>query len=446
MAETVEIAFTLNRRPSRLRVASDRRLLDVLREDLHLVGVKEGCREGACGACTVLLNGRPAAACLTMAFQVDGLSVETVEGLAGADGLHPLQQAFVSADAVHCGFCIPGLLMAAKAILAERPDAGAEEVRHGLAGNLCRCTGYARVVDAVLEAARSQGAAWSWRSQPVGPPSSPSYCRPRSLEEALEILDQRQGSSRPVAGGTDLLARREPPGDLFDLSSVTDLRGIEEHDDRLWIGAATTHLEVAASAAVKRRCPALAAACGVLGTPQVRSRGTLGGSLAAAAPDSDPAPALLVADATLELVSVSSRRDVPLERFFTGPGTTVLAPDELIVGITVPARTGIRGAYRRLAARRAGSRPKVGVAVALTEREGRMDWVRVAVSGASPTPIRVPAAEDALLGSGAAGLAAARLAVVAAVQPIDDLSSTAAYRRSMAGVLLERAIRDAAAR
>ncbi len=135
-------------------VPPGRRLLDLLREDLGLTGTKEGCGEGECGACTVLVNGRPRLSCLTAAIQVDGKEVLTIEGLRENGELHPLQRAFVEAAGVQCGFCTPGFIMAAYALLKENPDPTPEEVKDWLSGNLCRCTGYQQIVEAVLLAAK----------------------------------------------------------------------------------------------------------------------------------------------------------------------------------------------------------------------------------------------------------------------------------------------------
>ena len=128
-------------------------LLDALREDLNLTGPKEGCGTGDCGACTVHLDGQPVASCLMLAMQVRGRQVRTIEGLGGAEALHPLQEAFVRLGVPQCGFCIPGVLMAAAAVLTENPKATQEEIRYGIAGNLCRCTGYDKIVRAVMAAA-----------------------------------------------------------------------------------------------------------------------------------------------------------------------------------------------------------------------------------------------------------------------------------------------------
>jgi len=128
-------------------------LLDALREDLDLTGPKEGCGTGDCGACTVHLDGQPVASCLMLAMQVRGRQVRTIEGLGGAEALHPLQEAFVRLGVPQCGFCIPGVLMAAAAVLTENPKATQEEIRYGIAGNLCRCTGYTKMLAAITEVA-----------------------------------------------------------------------------------------------------------------------------------------------------------------------------------------------------------------------------------------------------------------------------------------------------
>ncbi len=128
-------------------------LLDALREDLDLTGPKEGCGTGDCGACTVHLDGEPVASCLMLAMQARGREVRTIEGLAGNGALHPLQDAFVRLGVPQCGFCIPGVLMAATALLAENPHPTEEQIRYGIAGNLCRCTGYTKMLAAITEVA-----------------------------------------------------------------------------------------------------------------------------------------------------------------------------------------------------------------------------------------------------------------------------------------------------
>jgi xanthine dehydrogenase iron-sulfur cluster and FAD-binding subunit A len=445
VAESIEIALTLNGRPLRMRVRSDQRLIDVLRHDLRLTGAKEGCGQGECGSCTVIVDSRAVNACLMMAYQADGVTLETVEGLAAGGDIHPLQEALIETGAVHCGACTPGFLMAAKAMFDADPSCSARDARWRLSGNLCRCTGYAKIIQAVSGVG---GRLEPTRAVARSPGVAPSYFRPRSLEEALEILAQRPGEARPVAGATDLLARAGPgPAGLdalFDVTAVPEMQGIEERDTELWLGALTTYADAAASPLVARHAPALRAACSLAASPQVRNRATLGGCLARIAPWTDPPPALLVADAVLEIVSVSARRNVPMEAFLTAPGDTAIAPDELIVGVRVPRRDGIHGAFQRLGQRQGPSIAKVSVAAAMTFKDGRPDWVRVAVGAAGPAVTRCLETEKALMGGGYDSLQRAKEAIREEARPADDLRSSSEYRREMAAVLLERAIRHLA--
>ncbi len=148
------LSFFVNDRPVRLETEPDRRLLDILREDLHLTGTKEGCAEGECGACTVLLDGEAVHSCLTLAVQLEGRHVTTIEGLSASGELDILQTAFVEEIAIQCGFCTTGMIMSAKALLLKRPDPTEEEIRVALSGNICRCSGYVQIVRAVDRAAR----------------------------------------------------------------------------------------------------------------------------------------------------------------------------------------------------------------------------------------------------------------------------------------------------
>ncbi|OIQ73344.1 nicotinate dehydrogenase small FeS subunit [mine drainage metagenome] len=149
----IHVTTSINGDPLEFVCAPDEPLLDVLRNRLGLTGVKEGCGTGDCGACSVLVDGRLVCACLVLGVEAEGAEISTVEGMAEADTLHPLQQAFIDHAALQCGVCTPGILVAAKALLAKNPDPTDEEVRFWLAGNLCRCTGYDKIVRAVQDAA-----------------------------------------------------------------------------------------------------------------------------------------------------------------------------------------------------------------------------------------------------------------------------------------------------
>jgi len=150
----VEIEFTLNGSPIKLEVKPNETLLDLLRYRLKLTGSKRGCNRGECGACTVLMNGKPVASCLILALKADGKDVLTIEGLGSPGMLHPLQEAFIINNTVQCGFCTPGIIMSAKALLDENPNPSREDIQEAISGNLCRCTGYLPIMEAILEASR----------------------------------------------------------------------------------------------------------------------------------------------------------------------------------------------------------------------------------------------------------------------------------------------------
>ena len=158
MADKIRLTLTLNGQEHSAEVYPMARLLDVIREEFKLTGTKEGCGEGECGACTVIMDGRIVNSCLIPAAQAQGADVTTVEGLAENGDLTPLQDAFLRHNGAQCGFCTPGMLLASTDLLKRNPDPDEAAVREGIAGNLCRCTGYVKIIDAVRDAAQSGGA------------------------------------------------------------------------------------------------------------------------------------------------------------------------------------------------------------------------------------------------------------------------------------------------
>lgn len=158
MSDRYPLRATINGQPRSVEVSSTETLLDALRWSLNLTGSKECCAEGECGACTVLVNGQAVNACLILAVEADGMDITTIEGLGTSAELSRLQDAFLETGAIQCGFCIPGMVMAAQALLTSNPHPSRDETREGLAGNLCRCAGYERIIDAVLLTADSSPA------------------------------------------------------------------------------------------------------------------------------------------------------------------------------------------------------------------------------------------------------------------------------------------------
>ncbi|HXZ36644.1 MAG TPA: (2Fe-2S)-binding protein [Thermodesulfobacteriota bacterium] len=156
-ADKVPLKMVVNGKAVEVKVNPTWTLLKVLREELGLTGTKKGCERGDCGACTVLLDGKPINSCLVLALQAEGKEVETIEGMGTAENLHPLQKSFIKNGAVQCGFCTPGMLLSALALLRKNPNPTRQEIRRAISGNLCRCTGYAKIVKAIQDVSAIQG-------------------------------------------------------------------------------------------------------------------------------------------------------------------------------------------------------------------------------------------------------------------------------------------------
>lgn len=150
----IPLRMTVNGKPVEVRINPTWTLLKVLREELKLTGTKKGCEQGDCGACTIIMDGKSVNACLVLAMQAEGKTLETIEGLGTPENLHPLQKGFIRHGAVQCGFCSPGMLMSAKALLKRNPHPTVEEIKRGISGNLCRCTGYVKIIKAIQEASK----------------------------------------------------------------------------------------------------------------------------------------------------------------------------------------------------------------------------------------------------------------------------------------------------
>lgn len=150
------ITLTINQKKYELAVSPNMALMDLLREELNLMGAKEGCGIGECGACTVLLNGKAVSSCIMLAVEADGCEIQTIEGLETESGLHAIQEAFVEKGAIQCGFCTPGMVLSAKGLLDENPNPSEQEIRTAISGNLCRCTGYQKIVEAIKSVSESK--------------------------------------------------------------------------------------------------------------------------------------------------------------------------------------------------------------------------------------------------------------------------------------------------
>jgi xanthine dehydrogenase small subunit len=279
----------------------------------------------------------------------------------------------------------------------------------------------------------------------------PPVTSPRDLDGAYAALSSGSAETpvRPIAGGTDLMVALTgelgpPPASVVDLWGIDALRGIAIEGDALTLGALTTYTDIRRSALCREHLPALVEAAATIGAAQIQNRGTLGGNIANASPAGDTLPVLLAADAVFVLGSERGEREVPAERFWTGYRATALAHDELILRIRIPLAAAREMRFRKVGTRRAQSISKVVLAVAW-QGDGTWGNVRVALGSVAATPVRAAATEAALEGRSPTPENADRAAEVLAgeLAPIDDVRSTAEYRRLAAARILHRIIRNA---
>jgi CO/xanthine dehydrogenase FAD-binding subunit len=292
-------------------------------------------------------------------------------------------------------------------------------------------------------------------------PVEPPVVSPRDLDGAYAALAAGTDESpvRPIAGGTDMMVAltgglAEPPAGVVDLWAIDALRGIAVDGDALTLGALTTYTDIRRSALCREHVPGLVDAAATIGAAQIQNRGTLGGNIANASPAGDTLPVLLAADAAIVLGSTRGEREVAASAFFVGYRRTALAPDELLLRVRIPLRPDRRMAFRKVGTRRAQAISKVVMAVAwragtATDANGAPTvWrdVRVALGSVAPIPIRSVRTEAVLEGSPPTPETADRAAETLAAElvPIDDVRSTAEYRRLVAARILHRCIREAA--
>lgn len=414
-----------------------------------LTGAKEGCAEGECGACSVMLarpgletptQWTPLNACLLPAYSLVGQEVVTSEGLGTPDALHPVQHEMAVRGGSQCGYCTPGFVCSMAAEYY-RPSRNGEVDEHAIGGNLCRCTGYRPILDA----ARAMGKPADddpLRQRLASPPPSvppvrtPGFIRPESLAHAIELLAD-QPEATVVAGcsdwGVEVNLRGTRAALTVAVDQLPELRTLEVDDDVVEMGAALSLTEI--EQRLQGRVPLLQAVFPLFASRLIRNSATLGGNLATASPIGDTAPALLALDASVVLTGTRGERTVPLDEFFTGYRETALRPGELIRSVRIPRPLARVAAFHKIAKRRLDDISSVAVAFALDLEDGRVRRARIGLGGVAATPIRALAAEAALTGQPWDDETVAAAAEVLGDEgtPMDDHRASAAYRAATLG-------------
>jgi xanthine dehydrogenase small subunit len=447
-------------------------LLDWLRESATATGTKEGCAEGDCGACTIVL-ARPrdgalsyeaVNACVLLLGQVDGAEVITVEDLAEGAVLHPVQQAMVDLHGSQCGFCTPGIVMSLFALYHRGEAATRGAVCDQLAGNLCRCTGYRPILDAALDACTGQpadrfAADAGARAKALAPLADDSdvfvgdelafFAAPAS-EASLASLYARHSDAVLVGGATDvglwITKMLRDPKKIIWLGRVAGLDRIEESE---------AALDFYATASLTRAMPRLAALHSDLGeimrrfgSAQVRAAGTVGGNIANGSPIGDLPPALIALGGSVELRKGAASRELPLEQFFIAYGKQDRAPGEYVRRVRAP-KLEANQRYRsyKVSKRFDEDISAVMSAFRFTLEGRRIGEARIAYGGMAATPKRAAGAEQALIGvdlDKPESWSAAIAAIGSDFAPLTDMRATAAYRSRVAANLLRKALIEVA--
>ncbi len=462
MATTIR--FFLNGQLQEVSVRPDATVLDWLRNAQRLTGTKEGCAEGDCGACSVLIGDplidgdtvhyHAANSCILAMGQIDGRALVTVEGLKG-EQLHPVQEAMAENGSSQCGFCTPGIVISIAGLAASNARAGDQDIHDALAGNLCRCTGYRPIVEAARKVVGAGGATVAGpqvaafakiepRTLITG--SGATYHQPASLGDLLQLRKDKPDAIL-LGGGTDLgvaLADYHSDWDeVISLAHVRELRASRETENHLSFGAAVTWEEVLDR--VTPFYPSFATLIRRFGSTQIRSMGTVGGNIGTASPIGDGPPALIALGAEVELASLSGHRFMPLEDFFLDYRKTELRLDEVIASVSIPKpKEGQAFRVYKISKRYDQDISTVCAAFSIIREEGQVRGARIAFGGMAATPQRAGQAEQALIGSSfdRKAIEACAAAITAQFKPLTDWRGSADYRIQVAANLAERFWRD----
>ncbi len=443
--------------------SSTQTLLDWLREDQELTGTKEGCAEGDCGACTVVIGEldaqgqlqlKPVNSCIQFLPTLDGKALFTVEDLQAEGKLHPVQQAMVDCHGSQCGFCTPGFVMSLweswERHAAQGTCPSRQQLADELSGNLCRCTGYRPILDAGEQALQSPGprlarepvaAALKQLQQLPSLQTAAGFHAPQTLLE-LAALREAKPEARLLAGSTDVglwvTKQFRDLGEIIYVGQVSELQSITRDEAGLCIGAGAS-LEAAWSA-LAGEWPSLTEVWLRFASPPVRSVGTMGGNVANGSPIGDSAPVLIALDADIELRKGTRTRRMKLEDFYLDYMKNQLEAGEFVQALHVPLHAGWQVQAHKISKRFDSDISSVCGAFALQLEGGRVIDVRLAWGGMAGIVKRSAAAEACLRGQvwSEAAVQAAQAALADDFKPLSDMRASAAYRLQVAQNLLKR--------
>lgn len=478
----MKVAFTLNNRFIVIDVDPKERVVDLLREDLHHTGTKEGCGEGECGACTILVDGENRLSCLMLAPQLEGRHIITIEGIAGTahaavNGksqttaednkldendhmpiLHPIQESFISHGAIQCGFCTPGMILATVSFLSKNSNPDKAQIRKAISGNLCRCTGYQKIVEAIDAAAHSvvtgKDAFENDNLQNVFKKQDLNFYHshanpliPETLDELFNIMKELPDAIL-YAGGTDILAKAGVSDasiklDFICLERIKQMKVVHEDiEGNVFIGSCCTHNQLISNSVIQKEFPVLVKALESLGSPPIRNMGTIGGNICTASPAGDSLPPLFTLNAEVDIRSKHESRRMFIKDFILGPGKTALRKGEILYGIWIKKDSD----YDINHFEKLGQRKALAISIASftaiikTTERGIIEKAHFAWGSVGPTVVTSEEIDSMLAGRFLTEETLKSLIPVIKniISPINDIRASAAYRRYVAVNLIFR--------
>lgn len=436
---------------------ADLTLLEYLRLRRRNTSAKEGCASGDCGACTVALGRLTAEgiryqsvnACICPAAELHGCELVTAADLADGEQLHPVQQAFVELHASQCGFCTPGFVISAFVLLENLAQPSEAQIEQAIAGNLCRCTGYGPIIDAVAKAAqgyeRRHAKDSAAKLAEIAPSDSHAgLALPRTLDELAMLLEESPGIEL-ISGGTDLMLEvtqnLKPKAQMIGLTRIAELNTIRESEGWVTMGAGVSFTQMLEWSS--KHLEPLSELLLHIGSDQIRNRGTLGGNLGSASPIGDLAPVLLALNAEIRLWSPTAERTLALSDFFIGYRKTVLRNQEIIrsVNFRLPTADELF-TIDKVSKRKEDDISTLCQAVLARFEAGRLAQLSIGLGGMAATPIAAQALSKELVGRNATQLTYDQLRplVDRHLQPMNDLRASAQYRLYCCAALLAEAL------
>ena len=435
----MKIEFQLNNKNEEIDVNPSRRLLDILRDDFGLKSVKEGCGEGECGACIILLDGKAVNSCLIPAGMITGKSILTLEEFKKTKKYKVIEESFLEAGSVQCGFCTAGMVMSTAGLLNVNPNPNENEIKEALSGNLCRCTGYQMIIEgvelAVGKLATKNFTQNSQRKEKIAKKEKPNM---NTIDEVLKILDSKD--VKIISGGTDLMVQKavgtgikpnfQKP--LLFIGHLDELKNIQLINGKIHIGSAVTLNELLINENIPE---AFKKPISEMASFPTRNLATIGGNIINASPAGDTLPFLYAVDAELVLKSKQNERVVPIVEFISSPGKTIINSNEILTEIIIPNKEYEINYYKKAGSRKAMTLSKASFIGLANFKNEEISDIRIAFGAVAPTIVRSRDLEMKIIGKTKTELKSAYFEIAKEyaklIKPIDDSRSSMRYRKDV---------------